>query len=124
MRLSVKVSPSSSGQKSHGTVPFGLNIITIRCFREVSIDEDANVLRLEMNGNAAAPRPRVFRNCRRLFIPKSHFVPHEQRSAAREDSGAISILWLPLVLYSPSIHAHWNGKRFRLPDVSCCTGDL
>src|SRR5579883_708886 len=65
--LSLKFAPSSSGQKSLGTIPLGLNTKTIRCFRLPWL-ANPRLGRLSRNGTAAALMPRSRTNSRRVWV--------------------------------------------------------
>ncbi len=66
--LSVKFSPSSSGQNLSGSVPLGLNMTTSRFFAVAGAAASARAKlgRFQANGIAAAERPRPRRNSRRV----------------------------------------------------------
>ncbi len=68
-RLSGRVnfSPVSAGQNVFGTTPLGLNRTTRRCLRRCWLAKP-RLGRLRMNGNEAAPRPRVRTKSRRVAV--------------------------------------------------------
>ena len=88
LSLSVKSSPVSSGQKSLGNTPLGLNMMTSRCARGGGLAKP-RLGRFRMNGRAAAPRPRSRMNSRRdlnVAIERSH-----AKALSRKEGRQVSI---------------------------------